>query len=416
MRILFRLIVESASIALQALVGNLLRTALALLGVFVGIFLIVAVLTAVDTIEKGLRDGIESLGTQVVFVQKWPWSFDGENYAWWKYMNRPQPDMEDLEAIQELSELSEAATFMAGSSRTIKVGNSSMNNVSLVAASHGYNEVRSFDLAAGRYFREVESRAGNNVAIIGSDVALGLFGLSNPLDKTIRIGNVKATVIGVFAQEGESIIDVSNDNLVLIPMNFGNNFLDIRGGRMDQKIMVKAHEGVKTEALQDELMGLLRAHRRIKPREEENFALNEVSILSEAFDPIFLSLKVVGWFLGGLALLVGGFGTANIMYVSVSERTNIIGIQKSLGAKNWFVLVQFLIESVVLCLIGGLVGILFVTLAAVMINLFSDFTIYLSAGRIIFGLLVSTIIGLLAGIIPAILAARLNPVDAIRSK
>ena len=254
--------------------------------------------------------------------------------------------------------------------------------------------------------------SGKNHVLIGYDIAFALFGSLDVIGERIKLGGRKVLVIGVFAKEGEDITGNSLDTGVLIPINFGRNIMNIR--KADPLIMAKAKEAVSKEELKDELRGVMRSIRKLKPKMSDNFALNEISVITTALDSIFSVIGMAGWVIGGFSILVGGFGIANIMFVSVKERTKLIGIQKALGAKNNFILMQFLLESVILCLIGGILGLLLVFMLATVATSISDFSIQLSMENIILGLSVSIIIGIFSGIVPALSAARLDPVEAIR--
>lgn len=409
-----RLIIESIVMAWHALVVNKLRTFLSLLGVTIGIFAIIAVFTAVDSMENSVKGSVEKLGNNVVQVQKWPWTF-GSDYPWWKYWQRPVATIDEMGQLSERSLLIDNAAFMATVTvQSLRWQGNSVENCQMDLVSHDYDKVTSFDLVDGRYFTESESNGGYPVAIIGYEVARNLYPGISPIDKTIAGKGRKAKVIGVFAKEGESIIGNSRDNKVVIPANYGRKFVDIRSDRSDPRILVKAKVGVSNEELMDELRGHLRSIRRLRPREEDNFALNETKLLTAQVGQLFNVVSLVGGIIGGFSILVGGFGIANIMFVSVRERTPIIGIQKALGAKNYFILIQYLTESVLLCLIGGASGIFFVYLASLAAGSFG-FEMSLSLKNILTGMGISALIGVVSGLFPAATAARLDPVEAIRA-
>jgi putative ABC transport system permease protein len=400
--------------AWHALVVNKLRTFLSLLGVTIGIFAIIAVFTAVDSMENSVKGSVEKLGNNVVQVQKWPWTF-GSDYPWWKYWQRPVANIDEMHQLSERSLLIDNSAFMATVTvQSLRWQGNSVENCELDLVSHDYDKVTSFDLVDGRYFTEAESNGGYPVAIIGYEVAKNLYPGISPIDKAITGKGRKAKVIGVFAKEGESIIGNSRDNKVVIPANYGRKFIDIRSDRSDPRILVKAKVGVSNEELMDELRGHLRSLRRLRPREEDNFALNETKLLTAQVDQLFNVVSLVGGIIGGFSILVGGFGIANIMFVSVRERTPIIGIQKALGAKNYFILIQYLTESVLLCLIGGASGIFFVYLASLAAGSFG-FEMSLSLKNILTGIGISAMIGVVSGLFPAATAARLDPVEAIRA-
>lgn len=411
---LLTLIKESILFALQAIWSNKLRTFLSLLGITIGIFAIISVFTMIDSLEGNIRKSVASLGDNVVFVQKWPWAFGG-GYPWWKYMNRPLPKMDELKEIQKRSNAFESACFLADINKNVKFRSNVAENVNIVGVSHDYNLVKTLNIELGRYFTESESNGGRNFCIIGANVAESLFGNGLALGKSIKIMGRNVIIIGVFKKEGESIIGGSSDNQVIVPINFGRNLFDINSDKVDPYILVKAKPGVSNDELIGELRGIMRSIRSIKPLGEDNFALNETSLISNSLDGLFSVVSLAGWIIGGFSILVGGFGIANIMFVSVKERTNIIGIQKSLGAKNYFILIQFLIESIILCVLGGLIGLFIIYIGTLLVQMALDMEVVLSFRNIVMGISISAIIGIVSGFIPAFIASRLDPVEAIRS-
>lgn len=413
-KVIINLFKESVFAAWHALVGNKLRSFLSLLGITIGIFAIILVFTIVDSLEKNIRDSIKSLGNNVVYIQKWPWAFGGD-YPWWKYMNRPLPKYEELEELSKRSKTTEALAFRMGARKTIKYQSSSIENVIISGISHEYYKIKTFDLTDGRYFTNIETDAGYPVAIIGYKIKEGLFPNEDAIGKQIKISGFKAQVIGVTKKEGESMLGGSMDNQILIPFNFGRKFLDTKSENADPFILAKAAPNITNAEMADELAGLLRSIRRLKPSADQNFALNETSLLSQGFDMLFDIIGTAGWIIGGFSILVGGFGIANIMFVSVRERTNVIGIQKSLGAKNYFILIQFLTESILLSLVGGTIGLLLTYLITFAGKSAIDMEITLSPTNVFLGLTVSVLIGVISGFIPAYSASQLDPVEAIRS-
>ncbi|MBX7240053.1 MAG: ABC transporter permease [Bacteroidia bacterium] len=416
LRIFLKLSGESIAFALHALRANMLRTILSLLGISIGIFAIISVFTVVDAMEKNVRTSVESLGDKTIYVQKWPWAFGGD-YPWWKYWQRPLPSVKEMHQLAARSQSIEVFTFEAYlSGKTIKYLNNSAENVTVALVSHDFDKVKSFELSAGRYLTEMESNSGRAVGIIGSNVANGLFGnASTALGKVIEVMGRKVEVIGVFKEEGKSLLETEMDNTVVLPLNFGRNFVNIRSDRIDPFIKAKVKEGVPIQFANDELKSIMRSIRRLRPIEEDNFALNQSSLLSNNITNIFSSLNMAGAIIGGFSILVGGFGIANIMFVSVKERTSQIGIQKSLGAKNYFILMQFLFEAIVLCLIGGLIGLSIIYFLAMFVSHAFDYPLSLTGHNIMLGLFISALIGLVSGFIPAYSASQLDPVEAIRA-
>ena len=416
LRIFLKLSGESIAFALHALRANMLRTVLSLLGISIGIFAIISVFTVVDAMEKNVRTSVESLGDKTIYVQKWPWAFGGD-YPWWKYWQRPLPSVKEMHQLAARSKSIEVFTFEAYlNGKTVKYLNNSAENVTVALVSHDFDKVKSFELSAGRYLTEIESNSGRAVGIIGSNVANGLFGnANNALGKVFEVMGRKVEVIGVFKEEGKSLLETEMDNTVVLPLNFGRNFVNIRSDRIDAFITANVKEGVSIQFANDELKSIMRSIRRLRPVEDDNFALNQSSLLSNNISNIFSSLNVAGAIIGGFSILVGGFGIANIMFVSVKERTSQIGIQKSLGAKNYFILMQFLFEAIVLCLIGGVIGLSIIYFLAIFVSHAFDYPLSLTGHNIMLGLFISALIGLVSGFIPAYSASQLDPVEAIRA-
>ncbi len=409
--LILKLLRESYIFAIQEVIANKVRTILSLSGITIGIFSIISVFTVFDSLEIYIKDSLSKLGNEMLYVQKWPWIM-GDNYPWWKFVNRPYPTQEEAKKIMELSQTAQAVAFMAGTGRTLWYQDNSIKNVAVMAVSYEYSDVRSIDIEKGRYFTPNEAKSGNNVTILGAEISENLFGKGvNPVDKNIKIGGLSAKVIGVLKKEGE-LLGENMDKQILITTGFGGNFINYR---YDGTIMVSPKEGIPQQEMKDEITGILRNVRRLSPKEENNFALNEIGIITQGFEGFFAITNAIGWFIGGFSLLVGGFGIANIMFVSVKERTNIIGIQKALGAKRYFILLQFLFEALFLALIGGIMGLLLIFLITTAIRLAFDFPLILTLYNVLLGVLVSSAIGIVSGIIPAYIASRLDPVEAIRS-
>jgi putative ABC transport system permease protein len=412
MILILRLIRESYIFAFQAIIVNKVRTILSLLGITIGIFCVISVFTVFDSMENAIRKSIASLGSNVLYVQKWPWAMGGD-YPWWKYWQRPEASLDDMHEIEKRSSLAESVAFMVQVNKTVKYQNSYMDNIGVMGVSHEFDKVWKFELEEGRYFSATESASGNNIAIIGADIASELFNGLDPVGRKIKIFGRNIEVVGVITKEGEDFFGNSNDKVVYIPVNFFKTLVDIRD--MDATIVVKAKPMVSNDELRDDLTGQMRSIRKLKPSAEDNFAINETDIISKGFESLFNVIAMVGWIIGGFSLLVGGFGIANIMFVSVKERTNIIGIQKALGAKNYFILLQFLFEAIFLSLIGGAVGLLIILLLTVIVSSTTEFNLILTQGNIILGIGVSAIIGLISGIVPAFSASKLDPVEAMRT-
>jgi putative ABC transport system permease protein len=373
------------------------------------------VLSAVDTLRDNLQKSVNKLGSNSIYVQKWPWVSNDDD-AWWKYQQRPTPNLRDYELLKERSHTAAGVCYQIGiDNRNIKYGSNIAQGAHISAASYDFDKTRNFDLEDGRYFTEAESRGGAPSVLIGHEIADGLFPNGTAIGKKIKVMGRYVNIIGVFAKEGENMIGLTTDYLVLIPINFARDIIDIQGSHYGSQVVVKGKPGITDVEVEAEVKGLMRNVRRLGPAQEDNFALNKTTLLTNALDQLFSIVNIAGYIIGGFSVLVGGFGIANIMFVSVKERTNIIGIQKSLGAKNYFIMLQFLIEAILLCLMGGAIGIGIVYLGTFVVQATADVKVVLYIKNIVVGVSISVIIGIISGIIPAYFASRLDPVEAIRT-
>jgi len=412
-----RLIFESFSFAFGSLTANKLRTLLSLLGITIGIFAIISVFTVIDSMERFIKESLNSLGSDMVYVQKWPWTPpEGETeYPWWRYLNRPSPTLEETEELLRRGKTIDNATFFFGFSRTVQSGSDKLENATVLATSHSLYDVWNLELSQGRYFTEAEMNSGTPVTVVGSEIASQLFSDTNPVGKILKIQGYRFRIIGVYTKMGQDMFGTSMDKYIQIPAIKSFYMIDVRNRDRGQTICVKAKPDIDQDEFMAELEGIMRNIHRLKPMEENDFALNEVNLISNQFEQLFGVINLAGAIIGGFSILVGGFGIANIMFVSVKERTKIIGIQKSLGAKRYFILFEFIFEAVVLSLIGGIVGLLLIFIGTQIVTYTTEFTIVLTVGNIIKGPLISSIIGFIAGLMPARSAARLDPVAAINS-
>lgn len=410
--IYFRIFLESLNFAWHSLVVNKLRTSLSLLGITIGIFTIVAVFTAVGSLERSIRGSFEKLGSNVVYVQRWPWG--GGGGEWWKLIQRPEPTYREMQMLEKKLNKTERIAFGFGLNKTAKYRENSVESATLMPVSFEYFDIWGYDLDAGRYFSSHEAQSGRPICVIGNDVAVGLFPNGDALGREIKVMGRKLTVVGLLAKEGKSLIGGGTDGNIFIPVNYARKLMNA-DEYSNAFIMAVAKPGVGLDELKDELEGAMRSIRKLKPKAENNFALNEVTAVSSMLDTFFAALAQIGSVIGGFSILVGGFGIANIMFVSVKERTNQIGIQKSLGAKNYFILMQFLFESIMLSVFGGLLGVALVFIVVTLVQNFTDYYFSMSFGNFMLGIGLSTIIGIVSGFLPARAASRLDPVEAIRS-
>ena len=415
--IIFKLLLESFRQAFQALRSNKLRTILSLLGIMIGIYSIIIVKSAVDSFQDSIMNGFSELGSDVIYLDKYPWDEEDRN-GWWKYAKRPEPSLDDYAVINKNAKLAEAASFtifMGG--KTIKYKSSNVGNAFIMGVSAEYEQISSLQFEKGRFFSNLEDSNARDVVIIGSAISKALFPREEALGKQVKLMGKKYRVIGVLKEEGESMFNMINlDEAIMLSLNNIRRLVPIQNNNsIGRMLQVKAKSGISLEEVKSEIAGIIRSKRKLKPREEDNFSLNEISMLSRMLESIFGVVNIAGYFIGFFALVVGMFSVANIMFVSVKERTSLIGVKKALGAKQYIILVEFLIEAIILCLIGGLVGIIFVFLTLKVISAVAPLDLYLSVTNLLIGLICSIVVGLLAGIIPAIIASSLDPVVAIRS-
>ena len=415
--IFVKLLGESFGFAMTSVRGDKTRAFLSLLGVTIGIFSIVAVFTAIESLEGNIQKSLSAMGSDIVYIQQYPWTLEeGETeYKWWEYRQRPSLKYEEFVHLQQYCTTAETVALSLDFSKEIKYNRNAISSVSISGVTADWPSVSPVKVGAGRYFSQMEANGSHNVAVIGYTIAEELFKGEDPIGKVIKIAGNNTRVIGVLEEEGTGGLSITqSDQAVMIPYQYACTMVDPR--IMGPTIAVKKKPAANKDDFMGEIKTLLRNSRRLKPAQKDNFSINEVSIIQDITKSIFGTISLVGWLIGGFSILIGGFGVANIMFVSVKERTTIIGIQKALGAKNYFILTQFLFEAALLSVMGGLIGIFVVYAGVQFVDYAYDFQMTLTFGNILRGVIVSSAIGLISGVIPAYTAAHLNPVDAINAK
>jgi putative ABC transport system permease protein len=400
---------ESLIIALRAIRANKMRSILTMLGIFIGVTVVVLMSTAIKGIDNSFQTGMSALGSDVLYIDKWAWFEGGE---WWKMRNRRRIDMDDYNKFKEQAKLPLATAPVINSRQTVKYGDNRIDNVFLNGSTTDYLQTTNFTFSLGRFYSEIESNAARYVAVLGSDVANTLFPRGDALDKEIKIGGVNFKVIGVLEEQGSWILGSFNpDKQVFIPIGtIFKNFLNESHGTVT--INVRAKNPLMVEETKIEAEGIMRKVRGLTYNEENDFSINQQEGLASQIDSLVGVIRFVGFFITGLSLFVGAVGIMNIMFVSVKERTKEIGIRKAIGAKRRTILGQFLFESSVICLVGGLFGLLAAVLLSKLVNQFLPTSIQWDA--VVIAILVSLITGLVAGLAPAYTAAKLDPVEALR--
>lgn len=393
---------------------NKLRTALSFTGIAFGIFCIIGVLATVNSLEANIQNEINSLGTNTIYIDKWDYN-GGPDYPWWKFINRPVPKFEEVNFIKERSHLVNKVAFEIDSRLTVGYQDYALEGVTVFGVSEEENDIQPISMVYGRFISGSEFASGSSVAIIGYTNAEDLF--INPslaIGKEIKIKGTNATIIGVIKKMGTSMIGWNYDQCLILPYRFAREVFNENNSQ--PKIMVNGKDKVSSKELADELEGVMRSIRKLNPRQADNFTLNQISGFSDKVSSLFVSINLGGWAIGILSLIVGAFGIANIMFVTVKERTAIIGLKKAIGAKKRSILTEFLLEAAIICVLGGLLGLILVYLLTLILTNIFNFPVFISPGILTLAISICIFIGILAGIIPAYTASRLDPVVAIRSK
>jgi putative ABC transport system permease protein len=415
MKKLLEILGNSLRLAFLELRNNKLRTTLSLLGVTFGIFCIIGVLATVNSLEQNIQNDIESLGSNTIYIDKWDYS-GGPDYPWWKYVNRPEPKYEEMELLKATTPIIDKICFILDTRSNIETDVNLIERINIYGPTEGFTDIQPFELAAGRYFTPSEMEQGSPIAVIGFSNAELLFGRADKaIGQFIKIKDQKLNIVGVIKKQGKGIVGGWEfDESAIIPYEYFKTIF--REKWSGPKIMAQGIAGIDDEAFRDELKGKMRNVRRLGPKQEDDFTLNSVKDFSKAVSGFFANVSLGGWFIGLLSLIVGAFSIANIMFVTVRERTSIIGLKKAIGAKRGTIMAEFLLESSFICLLGGLIGLLMVFGLTFLLTSLFEFPVFISFKILSLALSICVAIGILAGIIPASIAARLDPVVAIRSK
>lgn len=410
------IVTSSFRMALQELWKNKLRTFLSLFGITIGIFCIIGVLAVVNSLEQNIKNEVSSLGTNTIYIDKWEYIDGGSDYPWWKFVNRPSPRIEEVKQIKERTPGAKYTAFRIATRDVVEYRGSELSNINYYGISEDFDDIQPFQLSAGRYITDGEFERGSNLIVIGHEVAEKLFGEpERAVDQEVKLRGKKVVVVGVIRKQGKQMIGGWDfDQSIILPFKFAERIMNKL--RTDPLIMVQGQDDLSSKALKDELAGTMRSIRKLPPTKDDNFALNDINDFTDAVSNAFVSLNIGGWAIAALSLIVGMFGVANIMFVTVRERTGQIGLKKAIGAKNRVILTEFLLESAFLCVIGGMIGLLLVFVLTQVLTNVLNFPVYISTSNMALAVGICILVGVIAGFIPASQAARMDPVVAIRSK
>jgi putative ABC transport system permease protein len=406
----------SFKMALQEFRSNKLRTFLSLLGITFGIFCIISVLSTISSMQMAVNNDLKAFGNKTIYIDKWQYG-GGPDYPWWKFVKRPSPKYEEMKLLKQKVPDASHISFGLNANGNVDYGDNSLTGVNYYGNSEDFDKIQQITIGYGRYFQQSDFDRATPYVVLGFRIAERLFGrASGALDKTVKLKDGKnAVVIGVIEKQGQSLIGSWDyDNSILLTYSFMRQMF--REENAQPVILVQARSGMSTEALINELEGAMRSIRKLSPTQENNFALNDIDALSKFFDPIFTGMNIGGWSIAALSLIVGMFGVANIMFVTVRERTSQVGLKKAIGAKRGVILTEFLLESAFLCIIGGAIGLLAVFVLTLVFSAILSFPVFIPLNIIVMAVAICLVTGVLAGIIPAFIAARMDPVVAIRSK
>jgi putative ABC transport system permease protein len=401
--------------AIGELKANKLRTFLSLFGITIGIFCIIGVLATIDSLQSKIKSDLSSFGNNSVYIDKWDYS-GGPEYPWWKFVKRPSMKMEEMDFVKKKSTLASNMAFVMQTQESFSYEDNILKGVNIYGITPEYKNIQSFNIGYGRFLSESDFTRGVPYVVIGYKVAEELYGKADKgVGKTITYKGRKLLVIGVIEKQGSAIINgYDYDKSTIVTHNYMASVYN--PDNLGPVIMVQPKPGITSKALQEELTGIMRQIRKLSPTQDDNFTCNDVAQFKDQVESVFGAVNQGGWAIAGLSLIVGAFGVANIMFVTVRERTSQIGLKKAIGAKSSSILYEFLLESAFLCIIGGLVGLLLVWILTLALSTVLPFAITIAPSIIFLAFSICIILGVVSGIIPASIAAKMNPVEAIRTK
>jgi len=412
----FSIIISSFKMAAEEFRSNKLRTFLSLFGVTIGIFCIISVLSTVGSLEYAIQKDIQSLGSNTIYIDKWEYK-GGDDYPWWKYVNRPNMSSSETALLREKVPSAKNIAFEVELSDKVEYENSVLSNVRYIGASEPFFNIQPVEIGEGRPLQPRDFEQVTNAILMGYTVAEQLFGKAEKaVGMEVKLKNGKLGIVaGLIKKQGKSIMELWDfDNSIVMTDRLLTQMAPEK--QSDPKIIVQGKETVPMEMLRDELTGAMRSLRKLKPAQEDNFSLNDVESFSKMISELSGNVSIGGWAIATLSLVVGMFGVANIMFVTVRERTPQIGLKKALGARRLTILTEFLLESAFLCILGGMIGLLLVFILTQIASAVLGFPLFISLNIMALAIGICIFVGILAGIIPASIASKMDPVVAIRSK
>ena len=400
---------EGFLISLSALKANKARAILTTLGIVIGICSVALMATAIKGIDIAFEKGISALGADNMYIGKFAWFSDQD---FWKMRNRKNLTMDDYEKFKDLARLPLAISPTVMSRQTVRFGDNYFEGALITGTNDEYVKTTNFDFDYGRFFTSIESKSSRNVVVVGKEIANHLFESINPLNQDIKIGEIQYRIVGVLSEQGSNLLgDFNPDRRLFVPVGTIYKYFE-RPSSQSIDIVVRAENTAMIDETKEEAEGVMRKVRGLMYNEENDFAINQQDGLTQNYKKTVGVIQIAGFFITGLSLLVGAIGIMNIMFVSVKERTKEIGIRKAIGAKRRAILGQFLTEASVICLIGGLIGLILAVLLSMAINKFLPTSIQLDT--VVLAIVISLITGVLSGLAPAYTAARMDPVEALR--